>query len=161
METHRPNELRGNYFALPRFIRKLRGGDATRSEGNWIEAYFTGAVVYLISYFFVANLLVTKLARWQAAIVSVLLLFGVWIAWLILLYLHSLIVKLCWRCGLFTDLPRNRVQSVLMGIVTTAFAAQLLTAGPWLSWIGWLWIVAVAFNLAAALLLALFYDEPH
>ena len=49
----------------------------------------------------------------------------------------------------------------LDGIVTTAFAAQLLTASPWLSWLGWLWLVAVALNLAAALLLALFYEEPH
>jgi hypothetical protein len=156
-----PNESGGNYFALSRFIRKLRGGDATRSEGNWIEMYFAGATVYFISYLFAANLLIVKLPWWKAALVLIVLIFAVWIAWLILLYFDSLIVKLCWRCGLFTDLPRTRVQSVLMGIVTTVLAAQLLTAGPWLSWIGLLWIGAVSLNLAAALLLALFYEEPR
>lgn len=161
MSDRLPNESGGNYFALPRLIRKWRGGDAIRSEGNWIEAYFTGAAVYLISYLFAANFLAAKLPRWHAALVLVALVFAVWIAWLILLYFHSLIVKVCWHCRLFTDLPRNRVQSVLMGIVTTAFAAQLLTAGAWLSWIGLLWIVAVSLNLAAALLLALFYEEPR
>jgi hypothetical protein len=158
MATPQPNELRGNYFALPRLIRKLRGGEAKRSEENWLEAYLTGAAVYLISYLFAAHFFATGMRSWRTAVVLLLLLIAVWIGWLVILYLHSLIVKLCQRCGLASDLPHPRVQSVLMGIVTTIFAAQLLTASPWLSWIGWLWIVAVALNLAAALLLALFYE---
>ena len=160
MKTGLPNESRGNYFALPRFIRKLRGLDATRSEGNWLEAYVLGAVVYLISYLFAANLLLRKSTWREAIIVLPLLLFGLWIGWLIVLYLHSLIAKGCEMIGLCADLPRRRVQSVLMGILTTMFAAQLLTAGPWLRAIGALWIGAVALNLAAALMLALFHDEP-
>jgi hypothetical protein len=160
MQTGLPNESRGNYFALPRLLRKLRGLSATRSEGNWIEAYAAGTVVFLISYLFVASLLWPKLHWWQIAIVLPLLIPGVWIAWLILLYLHSLIVKFCWAVGLCTDLSRNRVQSVLMGIVTTVLAAQLVAAGSWLRWVGAIWIAAVALNLAAALLLALFDEEP-
>lgn len=160
MNVGSPNESPGNYFALPRLIRKLRGGDATRSEGNWLEAYVPGAVVYLISYLFVANLLLPELNWWQAAIALPLLLFGLWIAWLIVLYLNSLIARGCERIGLCVDLPRRRVQSVLMGILTTMLAAQLLTANPCLRTIGALWIVAVALNLAAALMLALFHDQP-
>ena len=118
-----------------------------------------GTVVYLISYLFTANLLLPKLNWWQTAIVLPLLLFGLWIGWLIVLYINSLIAKGCQSVGLCADLPRRRVQSVLMGILTTIFAAQLLTAGPWLRVIGALWIVAVALNLAAALLLALFMTE--
>ena len=52
MKIDPPNESSGNYFALLRLFRKLRGGDAARSEGNWLEAYVLGAVVYLISYLF-------------------------------------------------------------------------------------------------------------
>lgn len=158
MENVQPNESRGNYFALPRFIRKLRGGNAARSEGNWLEAYVLGAVVYLISYLFVANLLLPRLNWWQTAIALPLLVFALWISWLIVLYLNSLIAKVCEKIGLCADLPRRRVQSVLMGILTTMFAAQLLTAGPWLRAIGALWIAALGLNLAAALLLALFHD---
>ena len=160
MKNVPPNESRGNYFALPRLIRKLSGGDATRSESNWLEAVSMGSVVYLISYLFTANLLLPKLRWWETAIVLPLLLFGLWIGWLIVLYINSLIAKGCQRVGLCADLPRRRVQSVLMGILTTVFAAQLLNAGPWLRVIGALWIFAVALNLAAALLLALFHDEP-
>jgi hypothetical protein len=112
----------------------------------------------VISYLFLVNLLLPGLNWWQAAIVLPLLLFVLWIGWLIVLYLNSLIVKGCQRIGLCADLPRRRVQSVLMGTLTTIFAAQLLTAGGWLRAIGALWIVAVTLNLAAALLLALFHD---
>lgn len=159
MKTSAPNESRGNYLALLRFIRKLRGGDATRSEGNWLEANVLGAVVYLISYLFAANLLLPKLNWRQALIVLPLLFFALWISWLIVLYINSLIAKACQSAGLCSDLPRRRVQSVLMGIVTTVLAAQLLTADPCLRIIGALWIAATALNLAAALMLALFHDE--
>lgn len=159
MEPVQPNESQGNYFALPRFIEKLRGRSGVRSEGNWLEAYLAGSAVYLISYLFAANLLLAHLSLLQATVALLLLLFGIWICWLIVLYVHSLVVKAVWACGVCVDLPRNRVQSVLMGILTTAFAAQLLTTGSWLIWVGALWMIAVALNLTAALLFVLLYDE--
>jgi hypothetical protein len=161
MRAPPPNESSGNYFALLRLLSKLRGLSAARSEGNWIEAYVAGSAVFFISYVFVASMVWPKLLWWQNVIALPLLVVGVWIAWLIVLYLHSLLVRLCWAVGLCTDLPRNRVQSVLMGIVTTALAAQLVARGSWLRWIGLIWIAAVALNLAAALLLALFYEEAR
>jgi hypothetical protein len=160
MKTVPPNESRGNYFALPRLIRKLRGRSTIRSEDSWLEACALGVVVYVVSYLFVANLLFPKLNWWQTVIALPLLLFGLWIGWLIVLYINSLIAKGCQVIGLCADLPRRRVQSVLMGILTTVFAAQLLTAGPCLRAIGALWIIAVALNLGAALMLALFQDGP-
>jgi hypothetical protein len=161
MQASAPNESSGNYFALLRLLRKLRGLSVARSEENWMEAYVAGSAVFSISYVFVASMLWPKLLWWQNVIALPLLVVGVWIAWLIILYLQSLVVKLCWAVGLCTDLSRVRVQSVLMGIMTTALAAQLVASGSWLRWIGGIWIVAVALNLAAALLLALFYEETR
>jgi hypothetical protein len=87
------------------------------------------------------------------------LIFVVWFLWLIVLYLNSLIVKLYWAWGLFTNLSSNRIQSVLIGILTSVFAAELMTAGGWTRWIGIAWIAAVMLNLSAALLLALNDEE--
>ena len=87
------------------------------------------------------------------------LVFVVWFLWLIVLYLNSLMVKLCWRWGLFTDISGNRIQSVLIGILTSVFAAELMASGSWLRWLGALWIVAVTLNLSAAFLLAILYEE--
>jgi hypothetical protein len=161
METASPNESEGNYFAVSRLLRKMRRRSAARSESNAMELSIAGSVVFVITYLFAASLLWSKSLWWERAIALPLLVPAVWIAWLILLYLHSLVVKLCWGIGLCTDLSRNRIQSVLMGIVTTVFAAQLVASGSWLRWIGLLWIAAVAFNLTAALLLALFDEESR
>jgi hypothetical protein len=156
----RPNErITGNYFALPRLVRKWRGGSAERSEIDWREGYATGVVVYLISYFFVASLLLRHLHGWRLGLALALLLFGMWIFWLIVVYLNSLIAKAIWACGFAANLSPSRVQNVLIGLLTTAFAAQLIIAGPWISWIGALWLMAVCSNLGAALLLAIWYDE--
>lgn len=154
-----PNAPAGNYFALPRLLRKLRGENAKRSEGNWMEAYFVGIIIYLISYLFFAQFLVASLRPWALGPALLGLVFAMWIFWLLALYVNSLVVKLCWVSGLFTDLSANRVQSVLIVILTSAFAAQLMTAGPWTLWIGIIWIAAVALNLSAALLLALFHED--
>jgi hypothetical protein len=159
MEPVEPNESGSNYFALPRFFEKLRGRGGARSENNWREAYVVGSAIYLISYLLAANLMLARLQFWQALIALPVLLFGMWIFWLIVLYVNSLIAKLCRACGLCPELPRNRIQSVLIGILTTAFAAQLMTSASWLRWIGAFWMMAVALNLTAALLLALIYDE--
>jgi hypothetical protein len=156
----RPNEkITGHYFALPRLLRKWRGGSAGRSENDWREGYAMGVVVYGISYFFVANIVLHHLHGWRLALALALLLFGQWIFWLIVVYLNSLITKAIWGCGLATNLSPSRVQNVLIGILTTAFAAQLIVAGQWISWLGLLWLAAVCANLGAALLLAIWYDE--
>jgi hypothetical protein len=156
-----PNESDGNYFAVPRLLRMFFGKNARRSEGSWAEAHFIGVAVYLISYFFAAHLLLPCLSPWILLPALLGLIFVVWFLWLIVLYLNSLIVKLCWAWGLFTDLSGNRVQSVLIGILTSVFAAELMTAGGWMRWIGIAWIAGVMLNLSAALLLALKDEESN
>lgn len=159
MKLSQPNESTGSYFALLRLVEKWRGRSAVRSEGNWLEAYLTGICIYLISYIFAAHLWLPHLRWWQASIALFVLVFVMWIFWLAVLHANSLLVRFSWSCGLCTDLPANRIQSVSIGIVTTAFAAQMLASGSWLRWVGALWITVVALNLAAAFVLALVYDE--
>ncbi len=153
-----PNDsLPGNYFALPRLRRKR----LTRSEDNGVEAHVMSVVVFLINYLFAVQLLAPPLCSWTFFFGLVVLFFAVWIFWLVVLYLNWLIAKICWRCGLFNDLPATRVQSVLFGIMTSIFAAELIASGRWFRWIGIVWIAAVALNLSAALLLALRNDESR
>ena len=154
-----PNESDGNYFALPRFVRKSFGKNSKRSEGSWAEAHFVSVAVYLIGYLFAVHLLLPHLSGWTLIPALFALLFLMWIFWLLVLYLNSLVVKLCRVLGLFPDLPGNRIQSVLIGILTSVFAAELIASGTWTCWIGIIWIAAVMLNLSAALLLALNDDE--
>ncbi len=156
MKQSAPNEY---YFALGRLLARWRGGSAVRSEKNWREGYAMGVVMYAIGYLAAVHALSGRLVFWQLLLALPLLLGALWIVWLIVIYANSLVVRACWAIGLCTDLSRRRVQSVLLGIETTICAAWFLGGGSWLRWIGLFWIAAIGLNLAAALLLAIWYDE--
>ncbi|HWM24915.1 MAG TPA: hypothetical protein VNP98_08820 [Chthoniobacterales bacterium] len=143
------------YFSLPRFIALLRGGDTRRAESNAVEAWLVGLMMYLVHYLFFAHFSPSRLSPWLTALLVVLLAFWVWLFWLLLLYLNSLIIKLLRLGGLFRTIPIRRAQSILWGVCTTAMACALLEDSPWVREIGAIWLVAVALNLAAAVVLAL------
>ena len=149
------------YFSLFRVIAMLRGGDARRAESNGFEAWLVGLMIYSVHYlFFAAFFIPSNLEPWLTALLLVLLAFWIWLFWLLLLYLNSVIIKLLNLAGLFRTIPTRRAQSILWGISTTAMACVLLKSNPALREFGAIWVVAVAMNLAAALVLA-FSDAAH
>jgi hypothetical protein len=142
------------YFSLFRVIALLRGGDARRAESNGFEAWLVGLMIYAIHYLFFAALFIpSHLEPWLTALLLVALAFWIWLFWLLLFYLNSVIIKLLRICGLFRTLPIRRAQSILWGISTTAMACVLLKSNPALREVGAIWLVAVAMNLVAALIL--------
>jgi hypothetical protein len=133
----------------------LRGGSASRAESNAVEAWLVGLMVYLIHYLFFAALLIpSSLTAWRKTLLLLALAFWVWLFWLLFLYLNSLIIRLLHLCGFFRAVPNRRLQSALWGILTTAMAWTLLEGSPALREVGAIWLVAVAMNLAAAIILA-------
>jgi len=148
------NSNRQFYFSLFRVIALLRGGDARRAESNGFEAWLVGLMIYSIHYFFFATLFVpSQLEPWLTGLLLVALAFWIWLFWLLLLYLNSVIIKLLRLCGIFRTLPIRRAQSILWGLSTTAMACVLLKSNPALRESGAIWLVAVAMNLIAALIL--------
>lgn len=148
------------YFSLPRFIALLRGGDTRRAESNAVEAWLVGLMMYLVHYLFFAHFIPLHLSPWLAALLLIVLAFWVWLFWLLLLYLNSVIIKLLHLGGLFRTIPTRRAQSILLVIFTTAMACALLKHSPWPHEIGAIWLVAVALNLASAAVLA-FSNATH
>jgi hypothetical protein len=149
------------YFSLFRVIALLRGGDASRAESNGFEAWLVGLMIYSIHYLFFAALFIpSHLEPWLTALLLVALAFWIWLFWLLLFYLNSVIIKLLRLCGLFRTLPIRRAQSILWGISTSAMACGLLKSNPIVRELGAIWLVAVAMNLASALVLA-FSDAAH
>jgi hypothetical protein len=142
------------YFSLPRFIALLRGGDTRRAESNAVEAWLVGLMMYLVHYLFFAHFIPLHLSPWLTALLLIVLAFWVWLFWLLLLYLNSVIIKLLHLGGLFRTIPTRRAQSILLVIFTTAMACALLKHSPWAHEIGAIWLVAVALNLASAVVLA-------
>lgn len=148
------------YFALPRLLAKLRGGDCSRAEQNGLEAWVANLAIYLISFLYFAGL-IPQFDRWWTRVpILIALAFLVWLFWLLMLYLNSLILKLLRSCGLFRALPIRRGQGVLIGVAATAMAVALLQRSPLVSEIGAIWLTATAMNLAAAAILAFNHGDP-
>jgi len=143
------------YFSLPRLIALWRGGDPGRGENNGTEARVAGLAVYLISFLFFAEFVPADLGVWQSACAMVGLVFFVWLFWLAVLYLNSLIIGLLRLGGIFRGIPIRRAQSILAGFSTTAMACSVLQRGSWRGEIAAIWLCAVALNLVAAIVLAL------
>jgi hypothetical protein len=149
------SDKRQFYFSLLRVIAMLRGGDAKRAESNGFEAWLIGLTMYSIHYLFFATLFIpSKLEPWLTALLLIALAFWIWLFWLLLLYINSVIIKVLHMCGLFRTIPTRRAQSILWGILTTAMACALLKSSPSLRELGAIWLVAVVMNLASAVVLA-------
>jgi hypothetical protein len=150
-----PADKRQFYFSLFRLIVLFRGGDPRRAESNGLEAWLVGLMIYAIHYVFFAALFIQPtLGPWLRALLLVALVFWIWLFWLLLLYINSVVIKALHACGLFRTIPPRRLQSILWGILTTAMACALLESSPTLREVGAIWLVAVAMNLIAAAILA-------
>jgi hypothetical protein len=133
-----------------------RGEDPTRSERNGFEGSLVGLLIYLIHYlFFVTALLPSSMAALLKVFLLLALAFGVWFFWLFLIYVDSLILKGLHAIGFFRTTPTRHAQSVLWITVTTGMAWALLKQNNVIHEIGAVWLVAVALNLGATLVLDL------
>ena len=148
------------YFALPRLLAKWRGGDATRAEKNSVEAAAAHLAIYAISYIYFARFIPDGTSWWLGGLMFVALAFLVWLFWLLVLYLNSLILKLLNGLGLLRSLPVRRGQGVLIVTITVAMAVALVQSGSFAGEIGTLWLIATAMNLIAAGILALSNGKP-
>lgn len=143
------------YFALPRLLAKWRGGDPRRAEQNATEAFAGSIGVFGVSFLFFAGSLPATLEAWQRFLLYIPLAFAVWLFWLLVLYLNTLMMKIVRAFGLFRAVPDRHLQSVLIATVATAMALVLVQRGSWMSELAALWIVAVTLNLVAATILSL------
>lgn len=141
------------YFSLPRLIARQIGWNDARTENNWVEANVVGGLSHLLWYAFAADVLLRGLTSWLQGALLLPLAFLVWFVWLIAIYLDSVLIRLLRACKMFGELSNARMQSVLLGILTTAFAAHLVAHASLLDFAGILWIALVGMNLLAAAVL--------
>ncbi|CAA9226425.1 MAG: hypothetical protein AVDCRST_MAG42-868 [uncultured Chthoniobacterales bacterium] len=150
----------GYYFALPRLVASWRGRSFGRSEHNAVEAYTVGGLVHAVTFIFAAELLLGGRPAWQQILLLIPLALLVWAWWSLFFYMGLLLLNVLRGAGVMRDTPASRAQSLFVGITTTLLAWHLITAGSWTSVLGWIWMIAVALNLAAAALLTLAHADP-
>jgi hypothetical protein len=142
--------MRRFYFALPRLLLRLAGGNSAPTEHNWLEANAVGAAMHFVVYLTAAHLLLG--GRGLVAQLALLLpvTIGVVVFWSIYFYAVALLGKM-----LRVRTPPDRAQGFCVGVLTSACAWQLSRAGGVLGVIGSVWLFAVFLNLLAAGPLAL------
>ncbi len=144
------------YFSIFRLMALWSGQDPSRSESNQSEALLVGSLVYLVHYLFLATVfLPSNLRPLPTALLLIALAFAVWIFWLLLIYVGSLILRALGATGLFRTMPARYAQSILWGLVTTTMAWALLRHSAILREIGAIWLVAITLNLGSALALVI------
>ena len=102
----------GYAFALPRLIARLGGRRARRAELSRWEAYGMGILVFGISCVFVAHTLLPVVRPAFAQLLVLLLLpFAVWVAFLLLYYVNSLMTALLRRFGLYSAIDEQPIST--------------------------------------------------
>src|ERR1700741_5295001 len=141
------------YFCLLRLLSKGWAGRARLSEGTSLEAHAGSLIIFAITYFFFVNIGSAQLRGWKMSAAYLALAFAVWIFWLVVLYLNSVLIEGFRIFGLFQTTSNRRVQDFLVGILLSLFAIELWIGESWTRWLGLLWLTFVSLNILAALLL--------
>ena len=144
------------YFSLPRLLSKGLAGRSHRSEGTSLEAHAGSLIIFAITYFFFVDFGGAHLTGWKMSAAYLIFAVAVWIFWLVVLYLNSVLIEAGHLFGLFRTTPNRRVQDFLVGLLLTLFAIELWIGDSWRRWVGVGWLAFLSLNVAAAVLLGLF-----
>jgi hypothetical protein len=149
----------GFHFALPRLFLSLLGERPIRSENNFAEALWAGAIAILLPW--LALLDMTGAFHCSLGWLSAIALFAAIIPlWLILFYLNSLLIALCRRTRLLTNYPNRTMQHALALIMIALSSARLAFSESLVHWIGIAVLTLIAVDLFAAVALPLAHDPP-
>ena len=151
----------GYAFALPRLLARLTGRKVRRAEFSGAEACGVGILVFGISCVFVARALLS-IVRPLALYLAVLFIlpFAIWIAFLFLYYLNSLVIALLRRLGFYSAVTNNPFQHIVIISLTSLIAFHFLgEERVWVKSLGAFWLGLLSLNLVS-ILVEKFLDEP-
>jgi hypothetical protein len=143
----------GYAFALPRLLARLAGREARRAELSAAEAYGLGVLVFGMSCMFVARALLPMVRPFLLSLLVLFLVpFAVWIAFLLLYYLNSLVVALLRRLRFYSAITNNPFQHVVIMSLTTLIAFHFLgDECRWANSLGLFWLGLLGLNFLAIL----------
>ncbi len=98
------------YFALPRLVASQLGWNAARTERNWLEANIVGGFEHLIWYAFAAHALLHGMPAWEKIALLIPLVVCVWICWLLMIYLNSVLHSIAARFADYSAIFRTRAR---------------------------------------------------
>jgi hypothetical protein len=155
-------ELRppGYAFALPRLGARLAGRKVRRAPLSSWETYGTGIFVFALSAVFAGRLILPLVRPAFLQLLALLVLpFLIWVAWLLLFYVNSLVIALFRKLGLYSAATNNPFQHVVIVALSTLLAALLVRdASGWIRLLGTAWIALVGLNLLSIVILKILHE---
>jgi hypothetical protein len=151
----RSNTSNGFYFALPRLLSRMRGGTDKASEACVVEAYLGSIGIFVVTYALAWRLFAGGIAGCRTILAGALLLIAVWIFWLFVFYLNSLVAKTLRVGGFFRETPNRDTQNILVGLVLAGIALPLSILHGGARWIGILCLIGLGANFLAMVVLAM------
>jgi hypothetical protein len=151
----------GYAFALPRLIARLGGRDARRAELSRWEAYGLGILVFGISCVFAAHAFLPFVRPVVLQYLILFLLpFAMWVAFLLLYYLNSLVIVLLRRLGLYSAVTNNPFQHFVVILLISLLAALLVrNETGWMRSLGAFWLGLICLNLLSIVILKLLHEN--
>ena len=151
----------GYAFALPRLVSRLTGRKARRAEFSSAEAYGLGILVFGISCVFVARALLPIVRPLALYLVVLFVLpFAIWVAFLLLYYLNSLVIAPLRKLGFYSAVTNNPCQHIVIVLLTTGIALHFLRAESlWVKSLGLFWFGLLCLNILSIFVEKLL-DEP-
>jgi hypothetical protein len=139
----------GYAFALPRLVARLAGHKPRRAEFSGAEAYGLGILVFGFSYVFVARALLPIVRSFVLYLLVLFALpFAIWVAFLLLYYLNSLVIALFRKLGLYAAVTNTPFQHVIIMSLTTGVAFFFLRDEcDWVKSLGIFWLGLVCLNV--------------
>jgi hypothetical protein len=149
----------GYAFALSRLVARSTGRKPRRAEFSGLEAYGLGLLVFGMSCVFVARSLLFVRPTVFYLMVLLILPFAIWIGFLLLYYLNSLVVALLRRLGFYSAVTNNPFQHIVIMSLISLVAFQFLLEEPvWVKSLGVFWLGVLSLNLLS-ILIEKFLDE--
>jgi hypothetical protein len=143
----------GFYFALPRFVNRMRGRSADVSENNAFEARLAGFGLLVLSVASAFQLFAAARHGWLAIPLFALAVLTGSIFWLLAFYLNYLAIEALRMCGLFRQTANRHAQGIFIAIIAAVLAYRLLIPDSWTRWIGIVCLLAIGLNLLTARML--------
>jgi hypothetical protein len=138
----------GYVFALPRVVVGLIWKKPPRGEGSRAEAYGLGLIVYGMALVFCARQLLMFVRETPVRVVLLVILpFAVWIGFLLLYYLVSLVIAFLRSLRLYAG-SNERFQHYVIMLLTTLIALHFLRDPlGWISGSGTFWLLLLGLNI--------------
>ena len=138
------------YFAVSRLLTTRQ---RHRSELSAVEAYFGSTVIFIVTYTFLVAPLTSHFSLGRVLLALAVMPLATWLLWVLMFYLNAILRRLAIAFNITPTMQARDFQHITICVWMTTFALSLLGSDGATCWIGRAWLLLLACELVATLML--------